>query len=420
MNLISKSDLYTKKLLNRFVSYVKIWSESSEEQADKGIFPSTPQQFDFAKILEKELKTLGLQEVQLTKDCYVYGYLPASKGMENISSVMLMAHMDTVDEVTGKNVNPQIFESYDGRKICLKENIILDPQTDKYLKLAGEEKETIVTTDGTTLLGADDKAGITAIMTALEYLAENPETAHRAVEVMFSPDEETGHGMDKVPLELFNSKCAYTVDGGHLGELETECFNAWSADVTFTGKACHTGTAKEGHMVNAAILASNFVALLPRNKAPETTEKYEGFIAPMGINGSIESASIHLLLRSFYIEEIEQEKKIIQEIAEKVAANFGGKVTVEFNQQYLNMKEKLEQHPEVKAQLAEAFEAAGVPIVNTPIRGGTDGSRLTEMGIPTPNIFTGAHNFHSRSEWLSLNQCCKSSDILLNLLTQIK
>ena len=397
MNYIYDNENYKNKLMDRFVRYVKIWTESNEELAEKGIFPSTERQFDLAKVLEGELKELGLQNVQVTKDCYVYGFLPGNDEGTKAESVLLMAHMDTTEEVSGKDVKPQI----------------------KHTQSAGED-DIIITSDGTTLLGGDDKAGVAAIMSAVAFLVENPQIKHRPVEVMFSPDEETGHGMDKVPLKLIRSKAAYTVDGGNLGEMETECFNAWSASITFTGKATHTGYAKEGGMVNATVMASAFVDGLPRHRAPETTANYEGFIAPMRISGSIESAQVDLLLRAFTTEEIEEEKVIIEKLAGAVEASFGGKADVRFMQQYLNMHDKMEQHPQVVEQLEKAYQAAGVQIIRKPIRGGTDGSRLTEMGIPTPNIFTGAHEIHSRNEWVSLNQMSKAADVLINLLSQIE
>lgn len=396
MNYISSNKNYKEKLLQRFIKYVQIWSESNGELADKGIFPSTPQQFEFAKILAEELKQMGISEVQVTKDCYVYGFLPGTNSQKE--SILLLAHMDTVDEVSGKNVKPQIAKNP--------------------ADYSGDPTDTIVTSDGTTLLGADDKAGVSAIMSALEFLIENPEIKHCPIEVIFSPDEETGHGMDKVPLELIKSKSAYTVDGGDRGEMETECFNAWAATIQFTGKATHTGDAKKSKMINAAVMASNFVSQLPRHKAPETTEKYEGFIAPMKISGTIESTEVELLLRSFTLQEIEEEKEIILATAKAVELSSGGKAQVTFTQQYLNMKEKMDQHPEVVERLRKAYVDANVEIIQKPIRGGTDGSRLTEMGIPTPNIFTGGHNYHSRFEWLSLNQMSKAADILINLVTQ--
>lgn len=389
MNVISKNNIFREKLLNRFVKYVKIWSESSGEMADKGIFPSTKQQWDMARTLECELKDLGL-EVLVTENCYVYGYLKSN--CENMESVLFLSHIDTVDEVSGKNVSPQITK---------------------------KEDDIIIKSDGSTLLGGDDKAGIAAIMTMLDFLVHSPEIKHKPIEVIFSPDEETGHGMDKVPLEIIKSKFAYTVDGGDEGEMESECFNAWSASVNFSGKACHTGDAKSGGMINANLMASDFISKLPENMRPETTENKEGFIAVMNIKGNIENACIELLLRSFYIEEIEKEKKIVENAILETNKKFGGKGSVKFEQQYLNMKEKLDSTPEVISNLEKAYKDADVKIIRKPIRGGTDGSRLTEMGIPTPNIFTGTHEFHSRNEWVSLNQMSKAADILVNLATQI-
>ncbi|MBR1638612.1 MAG: tripeptide aminopeptidase PepT [Treponema sp.] len=396
MNYIYNNDEEKNKMLERFCRYVKIWSESDGKAADEGVFPSTERQWDFAKILVKELRNLGTRNVYLTDFCYVVAKIDSNiedaEERKKYPTILLMAHIDTVDEVTGKDVKPVI---------------------------TMKDGDTIVKSDGTTLLGADDKAGVTAIMCALDYLQRHYEDIpHGPIEVMFSPDEETGHGMDKVPLNILKADFAVTVDGGDEGELESECFNAWAGQVKFTGKACHTGSAKKDGMVNAASLASNFVARLPRDSAPETTEGYEGFIAPMEISGSIESAKVELLLRAFNTEEIERQKNFIKTIADSVTSDFGGKAEVTFKQQYLNMKAKLDEHPEVMERLRRAFAESGVAVREQPIRGGTDGSRLTEMGIPTPNIFTGAHEFHSRNEWLSLNQCAKSSDVIINLLTQ--
>ncbi len=386
MNYVYNDDFYKSALLTRFLKYVRVWTESDTEAADNGIFPSTERQFNLARILEQELKDLGLEDVQVTPDCYVYGYLPGDG-----EPVLFLSHMDTVDEVSGKDVKPVLTE---------------------------ENGDTIIRSDGTTLLGGDDKAGVAAIMSALDFLVHNPQVKHRPVEVIFSPDEETGHGMDRVPLQLVKAKYAYTVDGGNEGELESECFNAWAATVEFTGKACHTGDAKAGGMINANLMAADFASLLPRDKMPETTEGYQGFIALMQIQSGIEKAAMALLLRAFNIEEIEQEKKLLQENAQIVQKKYGSgaTVSVSFKQQYLNMKGELDKHPEVLQQLEQAYNAAGVKIIHKPIRGGTDGSRLTEMGIPTPNIFTGGHEFHSRNEWVSLNSMCKSADVLINIV----
>lgn len=403
MNYIYNNKEEMDKLLDRFCRYVKIWSESDGKSADAGVFPSTEQQWDFAKVLVKELRNLGTRNVYLTDNCYVVGKIDSNiidpEERKKYPAILLMAHMDTVDEVSGKDVHP----------------VITMPSA---AESPTGEADTIIKTDGTTLLGADDKAGVSAIMTAIEYLMNHYEDLpHGPIEVMFSPDEETGHGMDKVPLNILKAQAAYTVDGGDEGELECECFNAYAAKVSFIGKACHTGDAKAGGMVNALTMAGNFLACLPRDMAPETTEGYQGFIAPMDISGSIEETHIELLLRSFYIEEIDKEKILIRDLAEKVASEFGGSAQVKFKHQYLNMKEKMDQNPEVVAKLEKAYLAAGVKIVKKPIRGGTDGSRLTEMGIPTPNIFTGAHDFHSRNEWCSLNQMSKAADVIINLLT---
>jgi len=395
MNYIFNNDEYKNKLLERFLRYVKIWTESDSAAADQGIFPSTQRQFDLARLLEKELKELGLKEVHLNKDCYLYAYLPArGRTMENKEPFLLMAHMDTVDEVTGKDVKPVISRESG----------------------ADGKNDIIVHSDGTTLLGSDDKSGVSAIMTALEYICKHPEFEHGPVEVMFSPDEETGHGMDRVPLELIKSKYAYTVDGGEEGELESECFNAWAANVEFTGKACHTGDAKAHGMINANLMAAHFASQLPLDKRPETTDGYQGFIALLETKACIESAGLYLLLRAFNIEEIEEEKELLQQLAQKTQEKFGGQVKVSFKQQYLNMKSQMDKHPQVVERLRKAYEEAGVKIIEKPIRGGTDGSRLTEMGIPTPNIFTGGHEFHSRNEWVSLNSLCKTTDVLINLM----
>ena len=406
MNHIYGNKEEENKLLDRFCRYVKIWSESDGKAADDGVFPSTERQWDLAKVLVKELRNLGTRNVYLTDFCYVVAKIDSNivdpEERKKYPTILLMAHMDTVDEVTGENVKPVI-------------SMLSAAESP-----TGQE-DTIIKSDGTTLLGADDKAGVSAIMAAVEYLMnhyEDENLKHGPIEVMFSPDEETGHGMDKVPMNILKADFAVTVDGGDEGELESECFNAWACTVRFTGKACHTGDAKANGMVNAVTLAGSFAAELPHDMAPETTEGFQGFIAPMEISGSIESASVDMLLRSFYIEEIEKEKEIIKNTAEKVIKEFGGSYEVTFKQQYLNMKEKLDQHPEILERLEQSYEAAGVKIIRKPIRGGTDGSRLTEMGIPTPNIFTGAHEFHSRNEWLSLNQCAKSADVLINLLTQ--
>lgn len=376
-----------KIILDRFLSYVKICTTSNSENADKGIQPSTTQQFDLANILVAELKTLGAIDVQITEHCYVYAKIPATKGFENIPPFALLAHLDTSEEVSGKNIKPILTET---------------------------NGDTIITSDGTTLLGADDKAGITAIMSTLEYLYNHKEISHGVIEICFSPDEETGHGMDNVPLHLITSKRAYTVDGGDLGELETECFNAYKTEVHFEGVSCHTGTAK-GKMISAIRMASHFITNLPTNELPETTEGYQGFYAPLNMTCSIENAKIIMILRDFTTDGIKNKKSIIEKLAKETAELFNGKFNVYHELQYLNMKDELSKYPEIVNDLIKAYELSQIKPKFIPIRGGTDGSRLTEIGIPTPNIFTGGHDFHSKTEWCSLNQLSKAVDVLINL-----
>ena len=415
MKFITKDSSFQKDLLDRFIKYVKIWTESDSAKADEGIIPSTERQRDLADVLTAEMKLLGMQDVQTTNDCYTYGFLPATKGYENVPSFCVLAHIDTVEEVTGRDVKPIIHAGYDGAKIFLNCNVCLDPNFDEALADAGKNNETIITTDGTTLLGADDKAGVSEIMTFIQYLVGHPDIKHGKIEVLFSPDEETGHGMDKVPLNLIESKFAYTVDGGHIGELETECFNAYGATITFIGKSTHTGDAMKSGMINACSMASRFVEMIPIKERPETTCNYQGFYAVLDMKCSVEEASVYVLLRDFTEEGMQKRIELTESLAKMVAASFGGKCKVDFKEQYKNMKAVLNNNPKIVDNLIKAYKESGVEPVFKPIRGGTDGSRLTEMGIPTPNIFTGGHNYHSRSEWASLDQMSSACDVLINL-----
>ena len=403
----------SNNLLERFLRYVKTWTESNSEQADSGVFPSSPMQTEFAKTLAEELKSIGLKDIFLSEHSYVCARIPATKGYETFPSVGFLAHMDTVDEVTGKNVNPQIFKNYDGSVLNIGNGIILDPAKDKHL--AESVGQTIITTDGSTLLGADDKAGIAAIMTAAETIIKQ-NIPHGQIEIIFSPDEETGHGMDNVPTDWIQSKQCYTLDGGHIGELEVECFTAYKSEVTFTGISTHTGTARP-NMVNSITMLSAFVNFLPQTESPETTDGYQGFYAPMQISGGIEQSNLLIFNRDFTMEKMQRRLDNIDIFAKAIEAKFpGGKVDVKHTKQYVNMKEKLDQNPLVVEKLTEAVKNLGITPSFSPIRGGTDGSRLTEMGIPTPNVFTGGHNFHSRSEWASLEQMEAASKTVIELV----
>lgn len=416
MKYISSSSEFGQKLLNRFIKYVKIWTESDSSIADEGTIPSTKRQFDFANLLKEELISLGLANVQVTENCYVYALLPSTNPENTTSSICLLAHMDTSEEVSGKDVNPLLHKNYDGKILQLNSDISINPQNDTYLAKTANTDDTIITSDGSTLLGADNKAGIAEIVTALEYLCNHKEIQHCAIEVVFSPDEETGHGMDKVPMDLIKSKVAYTVDGGDLGQLETECFNAASATVTFTGKATHPGSAKESGMINAILAAASFLESLPKNELPETTEHYQGFYAPMDISSTVEKAEIHLILRDFELDGLNKRIQFVKDLALNVEQQTKAKSSVETKYQYFNMKNEIEKSPDVVNKLKIAYNMSEVEPVLTPIRGGTDGSRLTEMGIPTPNIFTGGHNFHSRTEWASLKQMCSATNVIINLV----
>jgi tripeptide aminopeptidase len=385
MVLISEEQ--RNSLLERFIRYVKIWTTSDSNEADKGVQPSTQRQFNLARLLEKELTALGLSDVQVTDHCYVYAKLEATPSKKDEPSFCLLAHMDTVEECSGENVNPVLTQ---------------------------KDGDTIIKTDGTTLLGADDKAGISEIMEMLVWLKNHSNAEHPMIEIVFSPDEETGHGMDNVPLSLIKSKQAYTVDGGNCGEIETECFNAWKSEIIFNGVSVHTGTAR-GVMVNAVSMASAFISSLPRQEAPETTDVKQGFYAPMSVKGSIEKAGVIVFLRDFTKEGIEKRKAVIEKLAESAALSYGGSVHVLHTEQYKNMKEGLDKSPGTVNRLIKACKDAGIEPVFPPIRGGTDGSRLTELGIPSPNIFTGGHCFHSKSEWASLNEMCKALEVLIHL-----
>ena len=399
-------------LLENFLSYIKIWTTSDSQKADEGLQPSTERQFDLANHIKNQLEALKI-ESHITQKGYLCARIPATKGYENCASVGFLAHLDTAGEVSGENVNPKILENYDGKSITLNDKIsIIIEENPQLAKCKGQ---TIITTDGTTLLGADDKAGIAEIMTAIQIL-QDKNIPHGQIEIIFSPDEETGHGMDNVPLDWLESKQCYTVDGGDLGEIEAECFNAYKSEITFTGKALHTGSARP-NMVNAVTMASKFVSMLPQNESPEATDGYLGFYAPMEISGSMESATVTVFLRDFEDSGMNRRIETIDSLAQTCKSLFpNGNVEVKHTFQYKNMKQVLDKNPHVMQNLIDAVKNVGIEPVIRPIRGGTDGSRLSEMGIPTPNIFTGGHNFHSRTEWACLEQMEYSVKTILELI----
>jgi tripeptide aminopeptidase len=398
-------------IVPRFLKYVAYWTTSNRRVEET---PSSPGQWELAKALAEELKVLGVKDVELTDHCYVIARVPGTKGKEKAAAVGFMAHMDTAEDVSGKDVKARYVKSYDGEKIQLAGGLVLDPKIDP--DLAAHKGKGIIHTDGNSLLGADDKAGIAEIMAALEYLLRHPEIGRGPLEIIFTPDEETGKGLPEFPLDRIRSAACYTLDGGPLGELEMECFNAYKAEIGFKGRVIHIGTAR-GILANAVSMAASYAAMLPRSESPESTDGYYGYYCPMEIQGNLENAKLEVFLRDFDREGMERRISALEAFAGAVEAQFPpGKVRVEPHLQYLNMREKIEARPELMKTLERAFKNAGVEPRLKPIRGGTDGSRLTELGIPTPNIFTGSRNHHSRLEWASVPEMAAACRVLIELI----
>jgi len=403
-------------IVPRFLKYVCIDTESNRDIQET---PSTPGQWDLANLLREELLALGLKDVVLTDYCYLIARLPATgrfneSGKENKPCIGFLAHLDTASDVCGSNVKPQLVKNYNGKKIDLMYGLCLDPE--KEPGLAEHEGKDIIHSDGTTLLGADNKAGIAEIMAAVEYLTANPQIEHGPVEIIFTPDEETGKGLPNFPIDEIKSDFCYTVDGGPLGEIESECFNAYKADVEFHGKVIHVGHAR-GILANATLMASTFATLLPRSESPEATDGYYGYYCPMEIAGDLEKANLEIFLRDFETVGMERRLAALEAFAKTVEAQFpGGEVIVKIQPQYYNMKVKIDEKPDVLDRLKKAVQKTGIEWRLKPIRGGTDGSRLTELGIPTPNIFTGGRNFHSRLEWVSVSEMCAACKVIIELI----
>jgi tripeptide aminopeptidase len=398
-------------VVERLIRYARI--ETTSDRHVESI-PSTPTQWQLARLLVDELKALGVAEVELDEHCYLIARLPASPGREGKPSIGLMAHMDTASDVSGAGVKPRVVERYSGKAIELCPGAALDPAD--FPELRDYEGDTIITTDGTTLLGADDKAGLAEIMTTVAWLLSHPEIAHGPLEIIFTPDEETGNGMNLFPVKKLRSVACYTVDGSAGGEIEAECFTAWEVKAEFTGKSIHPGYAR-GKLANAVAMASSFVTLIPRSESPESTDGWFGYYNAHEISGGVETAKVEVLVRDFEDEGMVRRLAALDAIARVVEAQFpGGKVEIKQKKQYLNMKKRLDERPEVLERVLEATRRAGLEPRIKPIRGGTDGSRLTEMGIPTPNIFTGGHNYHSRLEWASAAEMTLAVDTLLELV----
>lgn len=401
------------KVAEKFLNYVKIDTQSDENSSK---FPTTEKQHDLAGLLVKELEEMGAEEITYDKEhCYVYASIPATEGREAVPVLGFIAHMDTSPAVTGENVNPRIIEDYDGKDILLndKENIVM--KVEDFPELSEYAGKKLIVTDGTTLLGADDKAGVAEIMTMAEYLLEHKELSHGKIRVGFTPDEEVGAGADYFNVELFGAEYAYTVDGGKLGELEYENFNAAGAKVIFNGRSVHPGDAKN-KMVNALLLAMEFQNMLPVFENPMYTEKYEGFYHLDALNGSVEKAVSDYIIRDHSREKFEEKKKAFLKIGSYMNEKYGkGTVVTEMKDSYYNMREIIEQNMHLIEDAKAAMEEAGVVPQVIPIRGGTDGARLSFMGLPCPNLCTGGHNFHGRFEYVCIESMEKIVDILVKI-----
>ena len=401
-----------KEIIKRFTTYVKVDTQSNEENE---ACPSTPGQLTLANMLAEELKAIGMEDVHLDENGYLMATLPANTD-KTVPTIGFLAHVDTATDFTGANVNPQIHENYDGTDIILnkEQQIILSPKD--FSSLPKYKGHTLITTDGTTLLGADNKAGIAEIMTAMDYLIKNPEIKHGKIRVAFTPDEEIGRGPHKFDVAAFDAKYAYTVDGGPLGELQYESFNAASAKITVKGNNIHPGTAK-GKMVNSAKIAMEFHASLPAEEAPEFTEGYEGFYHLLSINGDVEETKLSYIIRDFDKHNFEARKNTFKQIIEELKKKYGQEtIVLEINDQYYNMKEKIEPVKEIVDIAHQAMEMLNITPIVEPIRGGTDGSQLSYMGLPTPNIFTGGENYHGKYEYISVDNMEKATNVIINII----
>ena len=401
------------KVIEKFLNYVKIDTQSDENST---ACPTTAKQHNLAKLLVKELEAMGADEITYDKEhCYVYATVPATKGCENRPVLGFIAHMDTAPAVTGENVKPRIIENYAGKDIVLNEEKNIVMKVSNFPELAEYTGKRLIVTDGTTLLGADDKAGIAEIRTMAEQLLSHKEIPHGKIRIGFTPDEEVGAGADHFDVKLFGADYAYTVDGGKLGELEYENFNAAGATVTFHGRSVHPGDAKN-KMVNALLLAMEFQNMLPVFENPMYTEKYEGFYHLDLLSGSVEKAQAEYIIRDHDKDKFEQKKETFLKIGDYLNEKYGkDTVLIEMKDSYYNMREIIEQHMQLIENAKAAMEETGVNPIVVPIRGGTDGARLSYMGLPCPNLCTGGHNFHGRFEYICADSMEKIVEILLKL-----
>ena len=410
--------LNKKNIIDRFISYVTIDTESDP---NSDTTPSTAKQWDLANTLAKELKTIGLKDVTIDDNAYIMATLPSNVD-HDVPTIGFVSHFDTTPDFTGANVKPQIVEDYDGNDIVLnaEQNIVLSPSYfDDLLLYKGQ---TLITTDGTTLLGADDKAGICEIVSAMEYLIDHPEIKHGKVRIGFTPDEEIGRGAHKFDVEKFGAAWAYTMDGSQVGELEYENFNAAGAKVKVNGKIVHPGTAK-GKMINSMHIATEFINALPRLETPEHTEGYQGFFHLCDIEGKVEETNLQYIIRDHDKDHFEARKEFMQNLANDINAQYGREaIVIDIKDQYYNMKEKVVPVMHIVDIAEEAMKQLHIKPIIKPIRGGTDGSQLSYMGLPCPNIFAGGHNFHGRYEYVPVESIIKATEVICKIaeLTQEK
>ena len=396
-------------LKDRFLKYVSFDTQSDEMSET---FPSTEKQKVLLKYLVEEMKSLGLTEVEMDEHSYAMGTIPATPGYEDRPAIGFIAHVDTSPDMSGANIKPQIIENYDGKDIRLNENLMMTVKD--FPELSAFKGHTLITTDGTTLLGADDKAGVAEIMTATEYLMAHPEVKHGKIRIGFTPDEEVGRGVDYFNVEKFGAKFAYTIDGGFEGELEYENFNAAAAKITFKGLNVHPGYAKN-KMLNASLLAIEFASWLPASQRPEHTQGYEGFYHLTNMSGTVEEASLSYIIRDHVRTLFEEKKAQLKMWVKRMNEIYPGSTTLELRDQYYNMREVVEPKKYIVDLAFEAMESVGVKPLVKPIRGGTDGARLSFMGLPCPNIFAGGLNFHGRYEFLPVNSLEKSMQTIIKI-----
>ncbi|MFO1445622.1 peptidase T [Bacillus sp. Bva_UNVM-123] len=400
------------EIIERFTTYVKVDTQSSELNE---ACPSTEGQWTLAKLLVEELNKIGMTEVTIDENAYVMATLPANTE-KKVPTIGFLAHLDTATDFTGKNVLPQIIENYDGSDIMLNKELHIVLSPNDFPNLDNYKGHTLITTDGTTLLGADNKAGIAEIMTAMDYLIKHPEIKHGKIRVAFTPDEEIGRGPHKFNVEAFNATYAYTVDGGPLGELEYESFNAAGASITIKGNNIHPGTAK-GKMINSAKIAMELNEKLPREEAPEYTDGYEGFYHLLSINGNVEETKLHYIIRDFEKENFHARKTKMEEMIQELKEKYGqDHILLEMKDQYYNMREKIEPVMEIVHIAEKAMKDLHITPIIKPIRGGTDGSQLSYMGLPTPNIFTGGENYHGKYEFISVDNMIKATNVIINII----